>query len=171
MKSRIRGMVVAATIAAIYTVLTIMPGLSLISFGALQFRISETLCVLPVFTPWAIPGLTIGCFVSNLIGAGNAADMLFGTFATLAAALCTYLLRRMPKCVALIPPVVFNGVIVGWMITFFYMGEADRSSQVLLMNMITVAAGEAGVCYLLGIPLAKYIENNKIFRKCNIQKM
>ncbi len=161
MKGRTKKLAVAAVIAAIYTVLTLFPGLSMFSFGAIQFRISEVLCVLPIFTPAAIYGLTIGCFVSNILSSAGPLDMIFGTFATLIAAVCTYRMRRLSPGVALVPPVVFNGVIVGFMITYFYTETAGRFGQVLLLNISTVALGEFCVCYILGLPLISYLKKHK----------
>ncbi|MDP4119229.1 MAG: QueT transporter family protein [Bacillota bacterium] len=160
-KSKVRGITLAAVIAAFYTVLTVLPGISILSYGPLQFRISEALTVLPIFTPWAIPGLTIGCFVSNIFSTAGPMDMLFGTAASLIAAIATYLLRDRKRWIALIPPVVVNGVIIGTMITVFYMDAGKQFQTMLLYNMFTVAAGEAGVCYILGLPLAAYINRNK----------
>ena len=161
MKSRTKNIAVASAIAAIYTVLTLFPGLSMFSFGAVQFRVSEALCVLPVFTPAAVYGLTAGCFVSNILSSTGLLDMIFGTLATLLATMCTYRMRRLHTAVALIPPVVFNGVIVGWMITYFYTETAGRFTEILLLNMSTVALGEFGVCYFLGLPLANILKKHK----------
>lgn len=161
MKGKTKNLVVAAVIAAVYTVLTIFPGLSMFSFGAIQFRVSEALCVLPIFTPAAIYGLTIGCFISNILSSAGPLDMVFGTLATLLATVCTYRMRKLHPAVAVIPPVLFNGVIVGFMITYFYTDTAGRFMEVLLFNMSTVALGELGVCYLLGLPLVKILKNHK----------
>ena len=161
MKSGTKNLAVAAVIAAIYTVLTLFPGLNILAFGSLQFRVSEVLCVLPLFTPAAIYGLTIGCFVSNIMSTAGVLDIVFGTVATLLASVCTYRMRRLPAAVALIPPVVFNGVIVGWMITYFYTDTAGRFTEILLLNMSTVALGEFGVCYALGLPLVSYLKKHQ----------
>ena len=156
-----KNLVVAAATAALYAVLTLFPGLNMLSFGAIQFRVSEALCVLPLFSPAAVFGLTAGCFLSNILSSAGMLDMVFGTAATLLAASCTYYMRKLPTPVALIPPVVFNGVIVGWMITYFYTDTAGHFFKVLCWNMFTVAAGELGVCFLLGLPLAKYLKKHK----------
>ncbi|MGI6264964.1 MAG: QueT transporter family protein [Acutalibacteraceae bacterium] len=120
----------AALIAAMYTALTV--AVSPIAYGEVQFRVSELLTILPVFTPVAIPGLTVGCLLSNLIGLGTGAniagawDLLWGTLATLLAALATYGLRRvrfakLPVLSAL-PAVIANGVIVGAELTVVVFG-------------------------------------------------
>lgn len=163
-KSKIKGLCIAAVIAAIYTALTIMPGLNLLAYGAVQFRVSEVLTVLPVFTPWAIPGLTIGCLISNILSTAGPLDMLFGTIASFLAAISTYFLRKMPEIIAVIPAALFNGIIVGFMITYFYMEIKEKFVLLLLYNMASVAFGELVVCCFLGIPLMKYIEkHNRIF--------
>jgi len=161
MKFKTKNLVVAAVIAAVYTMLTLFPGLSMFSFGTVQFRISEALCVLPIFTPAAVYGLTTGCFISNILSSAGPLDMVFGTLATFFAAVCTYRMRKLPAAVAVLPPVVFNGVIVGWMITYFYTETAGRFMGILLFNMSTVALGEFAVCYLLGLPLIKYLNKHK----------
>lgn len=164
MKSKTRGLAISAVIAAIYAVVTLMPGINMFSYGPLQFRVSEALTVLPIFTPWAIPGLTVGCFLSNILSSVGPLDMLFGTTATLLASVCTYYMRRMPKFISVLPAVIFNGVIIGFMITYFYMDTAGNFMSVLIYNMATVSIGELAVCYILGLPLAIYMEKHKIFK-------
>ena len=164
MKSKLRGITVSAVIAAIYAVITLMPGINLFSYGPVQFRVSEALTVLPIFTPWAIPGLAVGCFISNILSSVGPLDMLFGTIATLMASACTYYMRKLPKCISVLPAVVFNGVIIGFMITYFYMDTAGNFMSVFLYNMATVSLGEFAVCYILGLPLAMYMEKHKIFK-------
>lgn len=122
----IRTLTEIGVIAALYAALTLV--LPIASYGPIQCRLSEALTILPVFTPAAIPGLTLGCFIANLVGLSMGAnvagawDLLLGTVATLLAALCTYwfrgvLLRGWPW-LSLIPPVIFNAVIVGGELTF-----------------------------------------------------
>lgn len=122
----------AAVIAAMYTALTyaqnfLLPGTT---SAAVQFRVSEALNIFALFTPAAIPGLTIGCVLSNLynIGSGLPLDMIFGSLATLLATVCIYLLRNFKiksyPLPAMLMPAVFNGIIVGWEIeTFFVEGD------------------------------------------------
>ena len=163
MKSaNVRNMAFAGIIACLYVILTLVPGLSALSFGPVQFRVAEALAVLPVFSPWAIAGLTVGCAISNLASPMLALDLPLGTLATFLAALCTYLLRNKPKR-ALAMPAVFNGLIIGSVITFFY-SDVAASAYILIGNMFTVAAGEIIVCYVLGLPLMKYLKKNNIFK-------
>lgn len=140
----VRRLVRGALIAAIYAVLCIV--LQPISFSEIQFRVSEALTVLPILMPEAIPGLFIGCLVSNLIGGAGIMDIIFGSLATLIASLLTYLLRKQPAWIALLPVVVVNGLIVGWVLNAAY-------GAPLLLSMCTVALGQAVVCYVLGLPL------------------
>lgn len=162
MKTNVKNLAFAGIIACLYVILTLVPGLSALSFGPVQFRVAEALAVLPVFSPWAIAGLTVGCAISNLASPMLALDLPLGTLATFLAALCTYLLRNKPKR-ALAMPAVFNGLIIGSIITFFY-SDVAASAYILIGNMFTVAAGEIIVCYVIGLPLMKYLKKNNIFK-------
>lgn len=114
----VRSLCLSAAIAAVYAVLTL--SLPVLSYGPVQLRLAEALTVLAWFCPEAIPGLTLGCFLSNLLGSPYVLDWVFGTLATLLAALWT---SRMPKrWMAPIPPVVCNMVIVGAEIAWFETG-------------------------------------------------
>ena len=120
-KNILRRMCETGVIAALYTVLTLV--IPAASFGPLQLRLSELLTILPVFTPAAIPGLTLGCLFSNTIGLSmgtnlaGAWDLVFGTLATLVSALCTYFLRNVTirniPVLAALPATIFNSLIVG----------------------------------------------------------
>ena len=113
----IRYLVQAAVIAAIYAVLTLLASSLNLAYGPVQFRISEFLTVLPMFTPAAIPGLTLGCFLANLASPFGPVDWIFGSVATLLAAVVSYLLRnvRIKDIPFLVPmaPVLFNALVVG----------------------------------------------------------
>ena len=89
----------AAMIAALYVVLTYITNLLGLASGTIQVRFSEALCILPVFTPAAIPGLFIGCLISNLITGGIIWDIIFGSIATLLGALGTYFLQKEEVCI------------------------------------------------------------------------
>lgn len=137
-----RSVCLSAMIAALYAALTLL--LAPISYGAIQCRISEAMTLLPILLPQAIPGLVIGCLVANLLSPVAIWDVIFGTLATLIAALGTYKLRKKPLLAALCP-VVANGVIVGVMLAVFY-------ALPLWMTMLEVAVGEA-VAVALGFIL------------------
>ena len=147
MSKKVLFIVQAAIIAALYAALTLifLP----ISFGhnIFQFRVSEALTILPAFMPASIPGLFVGCIVSNLIGGFGLVDIIFGSLATLIAALFSRSLNKYPFLVPL-PPVIFNALIVGTYLKYLYMFEVP-----LFVSMGWVALGELLSCYLLGLPL------------------
>ena len=134
----------AAVIAAIYVVLTVFISAFNLASGAIQVRISEALTILPVFTPAAIPGLAIGCLLSNLITGCMPMDVIFGSLATLLGALGTYALRK-KKWLAPIPPIVANTLIVPFILAFVYGAEGS-----IPYFMVTVGIGEVISCYILG---------------------
>jgi uncharacterized membrane protein len=146
-------MIQAAVIAAVYATLTIM--LMPISSGVIQVRVSEALTILPYFTPAGIPGLFIGCLISNMFGPNGLMDMVLGSSATLIAAICSYYLRSKPLLVPL-PPVIANGIIVGCMLYYAYSVPLP-----LFVCMLSVAAGELIACYLIGYPLLKILKKYK----------
>ncbi|MBR6523201.1 MAG: QueT transporter family protein [Clostridia bacterium] len=150
--TKTKAVVFTGMVAAIYAVLSLMPGISVLTFGPVQLRIAEALNALALLTPWAIPGLTIGCFVTNLASPMMAVDIVFGTLATLIASLLTYLLRKKPVP-ALLMPVISNGLIIGAVISIF-----TESGFGLFANMVLVAAGEAAACYIFGLPLYKSLK-------------
>jgi len=153
-----RRLCMAAIIAALYAALTL--GFLAISYGPVQFRVSEALTLLPVLFPEAVPGLTVGCLISNLFNPMGATvyDIVFGTLATLIAAVLTNRLRA-GLLVKALPPVVCNAVIIGLVLTYAY------GIDMLWMNMLTVGLGEAVVCYVLGVPLIKLLEKQPALKK------
>ncbi len=158
---RVRTLAISAVIAAMYAVLTYAAAAMNLAFGPIQFRFSEALTVLPVFTPAAIPGLAVGCLISNLASPLGIVDWVFGTSATLCAAICTYGLRNV--CVkkipilAPLPPVIFNALFVGFEIACLSesgtFGFANLSFAGFLYGALSVGLGELVVCYVLGLPL------------------
>ena len=141
-ENKTRNLVYGALIAAIYIVLTMM--FRPISFGPIQFRISEILCVLPYFTPAAIPGVFIGCLISNMLGGAMMMDVVFGSLATLIGALGSYLLKGNRYLVSL-PPIVSNTLIIPWVLKFAY-----GSEDMIWYMMITVGIGEILAIGVLG---------------------
>lgn len=119
-KSKILYLTVAAMIAALYVVLTYFSALFGLDSKAVQLRFSEALCILPVFTSAAIPGLTVGCIIANLIFTGNIFDIIFGSLATLIGALFTWLLRKRNPVLFEIPPILSNAIIVPLVLKFAY---------------------------------------------------
>lgn len=153
----------SAMIAALYAALTL--ALAPISFSAMQFRVSEAFTVLPLFMPEAIPGLAIGCLVANLISGATVMDVVFGSIATLLAAIATRHLLRRPLF-ALAMPAVFNALIIGPVVYFSYMmGDGAFSAAALGLTCISVGAGELGVVYTLGLGLARIMRRLSITAK------
>ncbi|MCQ2454945.1 MAG: QueT transporter family protein [Clostridia bacterium] len=157
-KKYIQKIIFSSCIAATYAGLTYLSGFFGLAYLGLQFRISEVLTILPVFSPSAIWGLVIGCFLGN-IASFNPIDMVFGTLATLISAILTYLLRNIKikgiPLLSLICPVIINALIISFELSFFFSG----ASQSFIVYFLTVAVGEAVVCLGLGIPF--YILLNK----------
>ena len=153
-----------AMIAACYVVLTYVANLFGLANGAIQFRISEALCILPIFLPEAVPGLFIGCLISNLITAGNPFDIVFGALATLIGAYGAWLLRKMPTkllWLATIPTVLANMLIVPPILIFAY-GVNDA----YLWLVLTVGIGEV-VCAAIGGSILGYsLKKSKIDTLC-----
>ena len=145
----LRSLCVGAAIAALYAVLTV--ALAPISYGAIQCRVSEALTILPVLLPEAIPGLAVGCLIANLFGSATVWDVVFGTLATLLAAMGTRFFRKVTVTRLDIPwlsalcPVVANGVIVGLVLHF-------TLNLPLFITMLEVAVGEVGAL-IIGIVL------------------
>ena len=144
----VRKMTRGALIASLYVALTYVASVFGLSSGVIQFRISEALTILPVFMPEAIPGLFIGCIISNLMTpAVHPLDILFGSIATLIGALLTYLLRHLPerfKWIATLPPILANSIIVPFVLMFAYGVPGSY-----FYFMLTVFIGEA-VCAGIG---------------------
>lgn len=167
-----------AIIAAMYAVLTyaqnlILPGTTSM---AIQFRVSEALNVLALFTPAAIPGLTIGCVISNLynIGSGLPLDMIFGSLATLGSSVCMYLLRNTKiksyPALAMLMPAVWNGVIVGWEIEYFFI-EGGFEWIGFGTQGGCVALGELGVMLVLGTAVYYVVVKRNLDKKLFAPKM
>lgn len=148
----VRKISVAAVIGALYAALTLL--LAPISFGVMQIRVSEALCAFALITPAAIPGLTVGCFLANVLGPGGIADALLGSVATLLGCWLMYLLRNRPVLAPLCN-CLSNGVIVGLML--YFTSGADVSP---LLCILWVAAGELVSCYALGLPLYRYLSKH-----------
>lgn len=145
----------AAVIGAIYTVLVML--FIPISYGPIQVRIAEALTILPYFTPAAIPGVTIGCFLSAILNGADILDVIFGTLATLIAAILSYRLRRY-KYLVPIPPIVVNAIVIPWVLHFAY-GIPDS----IPFMMLTVGFGEVIAAGVLGIVLLLALDKIKHF--------
>ena len=151
-----------ALIAALYVGLTYVSTVFGLSSGAIQFRISEALCILPIFMPEAIPGLFIGCILSNIVSGCVLWDIVFGSIATLLGAVGAYMLRNLPmrfKWVATLPNLLSNMVIVPFVLMYAYGVEGG-----FFALSLSVGIGEA-VCGVIGGTLLYYsVRNTKIFK-------
>jgi len=169
---KLKRLVVSALLAALYSVLAL--ALPMASFGPVQFRFSEALTLLPVFSPVAGAGVTLGCLITNCIGFFMGAtfpqDILFGTLATLLGCVFTWLLRgvrvrRLPVLSAL-APVVCNTVIIGWEINAFFL---DVPSWIgFVSSAVGVGIGELAACVALGLLLVALLERtglDRLFRE------
>lgn len=170
-------------IAAVYAACTLIALLFLgsLAWGPIQFRVSEALCVLALFTPAAIPGLTLGCVIANVMnivisGTGmlGMLDVVFGSLATFAGALFTWKMRRHPL-VALAGPVLANALIVPAYLPLLLQGvgfytipfttiSLDNSWLFMyLFGLVTTGVGEAVIMYVLGYPLARSLAKTPMF--------
>ena len=152
-QQRVRYITLAATIAALYVVLTLVSAVFGLSSGAIQIRISEALCVLTFLTPAAVPGLTIGCLVANLVTGANLLDVVFGTLATFIGALGGYYLRN-SKWLITLPTVISNTVIIPLVIVYGF-GVTDMT---LPLIAFTVCLGELISATLLGSGLLSVLK-------------
>ena len=162
----------AAVIAALYAALTILQNTLLPGTAsmAVQFRVAEVLTILAVFTPAAIPGLTIGCVIANIssLSVLGPYDLIFGSIASLLAAVLMYLLRskrlfKLPVASALMPALA-NGIIVGFEIEFFFVEGGFHFGDFLFQGGC-VALGELGVRFVLGLPRARLFEKQGFDKK------
>ncbi len=144
----------AAMIAALYVALTII--FAPFSFGQIQVRIAESLTILPVFTPAAIPGLFAGCLIGNVLGGAIFPDIIFGSFATLIGAFFTYLLRKKNKYLAPLPPIISNTTIIPFVLRYAY-----GLYLPITFLMLTVCIGEVISCGVLGMILYTALEKHK----------
>ena len=158
MKHNTKRLVRAALIAGIYVALCLVQ--HPLAYGPVQFRVSEALTLLPIFTPDAVWAVTVGCFLSNLFSM-SPWDMLFGTLAT--RRLRHVRTGGLPLAAA-VPPVLINAVVVGLEITYIFMPET-ASIPVLLFNMLTVGVGQAVCAGGLGLVLVRTVEKSPLLKQ------
>lgn len=154
MNKKTKYLTQGAMTAALYVVLTMVSHTFGMDSGVIQFRLSEALCILPMFSPSAIMGLFVGCALSNLLAGGIVWDVIFGSIATLIGAIGTYKLRRIPAA-AVASPIIANTIIVPFVLAYAYGFEGG-----IPYFMLTVGAGEIISCGVFGsilyITLKKY---------------
>ena len=167
MKINTRNLITAAVVGALYAVLTMV--LAPISYGALQFRVSEVLCILPFFMPSTAWGLFVGCIVANLMSTAGVLDVVFGSLATLITCLCIAWCGKKgdtlkARLLACFMPVIWNGLIVGATLTIALAGlNPLMHFGAFLVFAGEVALGELGVMYLIGLPLMTYLPKQRFF--------
>lgn len=157
MKEKVKFLVISAMIAAIYTSLTLI--FQPISYGFMQIRVSEVLTVMPFFTLAAIPGLTIGCLISNIVGGNGILDIIFGTLATFIAALLSSKMKKI--YLVPLPPVLVNAVIIGIMISYLLNINVG-------LTMVWIGLGQLIACYGLGYPFMKMLTKYNLINKLDV---
>ena len=147
-KLNTRQITTAALIGGIYVALSYFGNIFGLTYGPVQCRFAEALCVLPFLFPSTIPGLFVGCLLTNLLSTVGPLDIVLGSLATLLAAFWT---SKMPnRYLAPLPPVICNGVIVGAMIAWYEVGFGEGFWTMFAFNGVSVAVGELLACYILG---------------------
>ena len=152
----------AAAVGAAYAVLRLFSSGFSLTFGVVQCRFSEALCVLPFFFPETVWGLFAGCLITNLLSPYGLLDLIVGSLATLIAALLTARCRK--KWLAPLPPVVLNTLLVGAVIAYEETGLTAAFPATWAINGLTVGAGEAIACYGLGMLLLWQLPRIPYFR-------
>ena len=159
-KIGIRYITYAGITAALYVALTAVSAAFGLSSGPVQVRISEALCVLPVFFRAAVPGVTVGCLISNLIFGGTVFDIIFGTLATLIGALFAYTLRKHPYF-SPIPTILSNAAIVPAVIVM----STQRQWDLFPYYALTVGAGEIISCGGIGCMVIFFVNKSTRLKK------
>ncbi|MFL0166630.1 QueT transporter family protein [Candidatus Clostridium helianthi] len=152
----VKRLVKTAIIAALYAVITLV--LAPISYGPIQFRVSEIMVLLAFFDPFYIVGLTLGCFIANILGPNGLADIIFGTLATFISVYAVSITEKFVKnkktslIIASLWPTIFNGVVIGWMLNYIYQFP-------LVLSIGEVAVGEFVVVTIVGVPIVRLLQN------------
>jgi uncharacterized membrane protein len=159
MKFNTRKIVFSALIGGLYAAITL--SLAPISYGEIQFRIAEALTVLPFFSIFSTWGLFIGCLVANVLSPIGPLDMIFGSLATLVAAIMTYYIGKstlpFKKFIAPLPAVIVNAVVIGLLISY-------TANIPFIIPALQVGFGQLVVCYILGFPLLMIIDRNPLLK-------
>ena len=158
-KLTLSAMVAAAMVAAAYAVLSLLGAVFGITYGPIQVRFSEALCLLPFLFPETAWGLGVGCLIANLLSPYGILDIVVGSAATLLAALLTARCKK--KWLAPLPPVVANMVLVGLVLAYEQAGTSAAFWPTYAFNALTVGAGEIVACYGLGMLLLWRLEKSK----------
>ena len=153
----------AAMVAAAYAVLSLLGAVFGITYGPIQVRFSEALCLLPFLFPETAWGLGVGCLIANLFSPYGLLDIIVGSLATLIAAWLTSRCRS--RYLAPLPPVIVNMVLVGGLLAFEQTGFTEAFMAAFWYNACSLAVSEAAVCYVLGLLLLKALEKTKYFKE------
>ncbi len=154
MKMNSKNLTRAAFVAAVYVVLTYIATLLGLSNGAVQIRFSEALCVLPIFNAYSVPGLFVGCIISNILAGANIFDIVFGSLATLLGAYFTRKFRR-NTFLAILSPIFFNTLIIPFVLTYAY-----KVKDAMWFLFLSVGAGEVISVGILGYILYRTIKKS-----------
>lgn len=152
-----KNLTLSATIAALYVILTGIAKLAGLDSGVIQVRFSEALCILPCFTQAAVPGLFIGCLLSNILSGGVIWDVIFGSLATLLGACGTRFFRK-NRFLAVLPPILANTIIIPFVLSYAYGIPGS-----IPYFMLTVGIGEIISCGFLGLCLFSALKKVNIF--------
>lgn len=162
-----KDLTLAAMVAALYAVMSYFSNIFGLAFGPIQFRFSEALCILPFLFPATVPGLFVGCLITNLLSPFGPLDVVVGSLATLIAAVWTSKLQH--RWLAPLPPVICNTVLVGFTIAWAEsyvpgVGLGGGFLPAWIYNGLTVGLGELGACYVLGMLLLYALPKLRFFR-------
>ena len=159
-----RYLTLAAIVAALYTVLGYFGNIFSLTFGPIQIRFAEALTVLPFFFPAAVPGLTLGCFLTNLLSPYGPLDVIFGTLATAAAAVLTRKVRHV--WLAPLPPILTNLLVLPLLWSWTEIGEINEAFRAaVVFNAATFLPGQIVACYGLGLLLLRALPRIKPLRE------
>lgn len=163
-RNKIYNTALGALTAALYVILTYLSAAFGLASGVVQVRLSEALCVLPIFTPAAVPGLFVGCLLSNILTGCALWDIIFGSLATLAGALGTYFIGKKTRKIipAMLAPIAANTLTVPLVLAFVYSSEGT-----LPLFFISVFAGEVISCGMLGTLLGRALKKSVFITQKN----
>lgn len=169
MRQKLKIWILITIFSALYAALSLVLGYY--AFGPVQVRVSEALTLLPLLAPWPIWSLTLGCALTNLIGAAMGAnllgywDVLWGTLATLIAALLTYRFRKVTfksiPIFSIAMPILINGIIIGWELT---LALGPNTLGMFVFYALSVAFGEAVSVLIIGLPLIAVLKKSNLFK-------
>lgn len=166
MSKKTQRLIFAAIVGALYAALTML--LAPISYGPVQFRLSEVLCILPYFLPFTAWGLFFGCLIANFVSSVGFLDLVFGSLATLFACLCVAAVGKRARGIqtevlACFLPVIWNGLVIGGVLCQALVGAPWEHPAEFLFYALPVALGEFVVMFAVGLPLLRWLPKRKFF--------